>query len=109
LIQQSKLRTIQTAENKHGDRFPDFNIIDEGVWNSLHVFLQHRLIAKMCLWQHFCKMILHCFLPVSRHFQSIRSGAGQVIKNVKMHEFTNACTCKSKIIKCKCKKKVIKM
>ncbi len=23
----------------------------------------------MCLWQHFCKMILHCFLHILQHFQ----------------------------------------
>lgn len=31
---------------------------------------QPRLIEKTCLWQHFWKMILFCFLYVSWHFQS---------------------------------------
>lgn len=48
-------------------------IIEKNLSNDLHntptIQKKPRLIGKACLWQHFCKVILRCFLSVSRQFE----------------------------------------
>ncbi len=59
-------------------------------------FLQPNIIIQTWLWQHFCKIVLCCFLHVSRHFKSEVSSewhksAEAVLSKTDEHESGSVC------------------